>query len=163
MAMKAGVWIDHQQAIVVLISDAGQEIKKFKSVLQPRAQPASGSRSKHKYTPNDFIAEDTRERRLVGDRKKVYDEVLACIRGADALLILGPGEAKGEFSKHLKGKKFRGLTVALETTDRMTDRQIAAKVGEHFAKMPERKSVVPKKEAKAMSRKRRKKVGTKDI
>ena len=159
MATKAGVWIDHQQALVVLITDAGQETKKFTSVMEPRAQPASGSRSKHKYTPNDFIAEDTRERRLVDERKKVYDEVLACIRGADSLLILGPGEAKGEFNKHIKGKKLRGLTVVLQTTDRMTDRQIAAKVGEHFAKTLERISVVPKKEAKAMSRKRRKKNG----
>jgi stalled ribosome rescue protein Dom34 len=159
MATKAGVWIDHQQAVVVLITDTGQEIKKFKSVLEPRAQPASGSRSKHKYTPNDFIAEDTRERRLVDERKKVYDDVLACIRDADSLLILGPGEAKGELNKYIQVKKVRGLTVALETTDRMTDRQIAAKVGEHFAKTPESKSVVPKKEAKAMSRKRRKKTG----
>jgi hypothetical protein len=160
MATKAGVWIDHQQAVVILITDAGQEIKKFQSVLAPHAQPASGSRSKHKYTPNDFIAEDTRERRLVDDRKKVYDEVLACIRGADSLLILGPGEAKGEFSKHIKGKKVRGLTVDLETSDRMNDRQIAAKVGEHFAKTPQNKSIVPKKKAKARSRKRRKKTVT---
>jgi hypothetical protein len=158
MATKAGVWIDHQQAIVVLISDAGQEIKKFKSVL-PRAQPASGTRSKHKYTPNDFIAEDTRDRRLVDERKKVYDEVLACIRGADSLLILGPGEAKGELGKHIKGKKVRGLTVVLEPTDRMTDRQIAVKVSEHFAKTPESKLAAPKKQAKAMSRNRRKKTG----
>ena len=29
MVKKAGVWIDHKQAIVVLITDAGQEIKKI--------------------------------------------------------------------------------------------------------------------------------------
>jgi hypothetical protein len=95
MATKAGVWIDHKQAIVVLITDAGNEIKKFRSVEQPHARPASGSRSKNKYTRNDFIAEDRREQKLVNDRTKVYQEVLACIRGADSLLILGPGEAKG--------------------------------------------------------------------
>jgi len=50
--------------------------------------------------------------------------------------------------------------VALETTDRMTDRQIAAKVGAHFAETPERNSVVSKKNAKAMSRQRRKKTST---
>lgn len=148
MATKAGVWIDHQQAVVVLITDAGQETKKFKSVLEPRAQPSSGSRSKHKYTPNDFVAENTRERRLVDDRKKVYDDVLACIRGAESLLILGPGEAKGEFSQHIKSKKLRGVTVELETADKMTDRQLVAKVGEHFATAPASKSVAPKRTAK---------------
>jgi len=157
MATKAGVWIDHKQAIVVLITDAGHEIKKFKSGMEQPARPAGGSRPPHKYTPNDFIAEDRRERKLVGDRKKVYDEVLARIRGATALLILGPGEAKGEFSKHIMAKKLRGLTVELETTDKMTDRQLAAKVSEHFTNAPAGKTAAPKKTAKASSGKRAKK------
>ena len=139
MAIKAGVWIDHRQAIVVLLTDAGHEIKKFKSGIDQPVRPSSSSHPKHKYTPNDFIAEDRRERKLVGDRKEVYDEVLACIRGADSLLILGPGEAKGEFSKHIKAKKVRGIVVELETTDKLTDRQLAAKVKEHFTK-PENQS-----------------------
>jgi hypothetical protein len=145
MATKAGVWIDHRQALVVLITDAGQEIKKFQAVPELRAQPAGSSRSKNKYTPNDFVAEDTRERRLVAERKKVFEEVLACIRGADGLLILGPGEAKGEFQKHILAKKLRGLAVELVTTDKLSDRQLAAKVSAHFAAAPPRMSVAPKK------------------
>ena len=82
------------------------------------------------------------------DRKEVYEEVLACIRGADSLLILGPGEAKGEFSKHIMAKKLRGLAVEVETTDKMTDRQLAARVSEHFTKSPADKSVAPKATAK---------------
>jgi stalled ribosome rescue protein Dom34 len=148
MATTAGVWIDHEQAIVVLIMDAGQEIKKFKSSGEQPARPAGGSRSKNKYTPNDFIAEDKRERKLVGNRKKVFEEVLACIRDAASLLILGPGEAKGEFSKYIKAKKLGGLTVELETTDKMTDRQLVAKVSQHFAKTPAGKSAAPKKAVK---------------
>jgi stalled ribosome rescue protein Dom34 len=157
MAIKAGVWIDHKQATVVLMTDAGHEIKKFKSGIEQPVQPSSSSRPKHKYTRNDFIAEDSRERKLEGHRKEVYDEVLACIRGADSLLILGPGEAKGEFSKHIKAKKVRSVVVELETTDKMTDRQLAAKVNEHFTKAPAGKSVARKKTAKPMSGKRIKK------
>jgi len=148
MATKAGVWIDHKQAIVVLVTDAGLEVKKFKSVMERPARPASGSRSKNRYTPNDFVAEDRRERKVVGDRKQVYEEVLACIRGADALLILGPGEAKGEFSKHVQSKKLRGLKVELETSDKLTDRQLAAKVSEHFTTAPDRESAAFKQMAK---------------
>jgi hypothetical protein len=157
MASKSGVWIDHKQAIVVLIKDAGQEIQKFRSVLEQPARPASSSRSQNKHTPNDFIAEDRRERKLVGGRKQVYEQVLAFIRGADALLVLGPGEAKGEFSKHIKSKKLRGLQVELETTDKLTHRQLVAKVSEHFANAPASKSVAPKRTAKAKSGKHTKK------
>ena len=141
MATKAGVWIDHKQAIVVLITDAGEEIKKFKSGTD---QPAGSSRPKNRYTPNDFVAEDRRDRKLMADRKKVYDVVLACILGADSLLVLGPGEAKGEFSKHIKAKKLRGVTVELKTADKMTDPQLAAKVKQHFATSSAEKSAAPK-------------------
>ena len=159
MANKAGVWIDHKQAIVVLVTDAGQETKKFPADIETAAQTAGKSRPKNKHRPNDFIAEDSQERKLVAGRKKVFEEVLTYIHGADALLILGPGEAKGELSKHITAKKLRGLTVELETTDKMTARQVAAKVSAHFTQAPTGKSVAPKKTAKAKSGKRTKKNG----
>ncbi|HWB01303.1 MAG TPA: hypothetical protein VG713_22590 [Pirellulales bacterium] len=148
MAAKAGVWIDHKQAIVVLITAEGHEVKKVKSGLQQSGR-RGGPSSKHKYTPNDFIAEDRRERKLVDNRKELYEAVLAYIRGADSLLILGPGEAKGEFMKHIKSKKLRGLAVELGTTDKLTDRQLVAKVGEHFDSDSSRKPVTRKKMKKA--------------
>jgi stalled ribosome rescue protein Dom34 len=148
MATKAGVWIDHQQAVVVLITDAGQEIQKFQSGREKTDRPVGSARPKNKYTPNDFIAEDRREQKLTDDRKKVFDAVLACIRGADSLLILGPGEAKGEFSKHIQAKKVRGVVVELETADKLTDRQLIAKVQQHFATSAAMKTGASKKTAK---------------
>ena len=148
MAAKAGVWIDHRQAIVVRLTDAGQEITKFKSE-EPAGAAAGAVRPKNKFTPNDFVAEDRRERRLASDFKKMYDAVLACVRGVDALLIVGPGEAKGELSKHIKAKKLRGLAVAVETADKMTERQLAAKVAKHFAQAPASKTAAVKRTATA--------------
>jgi hypothetical protein len=46
--------------------------------------------------------------------------------------IFGPGEAKGELKKRLESKGFKGHILAVETVDKMTDRQIAAKVREHL-------------------------------
>lgn len=148
MATKAGVWIDHKQAIVVLITDAGQEIKKIAFDIGQPVLRAGKSRTKNKFTPNDFVAEDTLERKVEADRKSYYDDVITFIRGADSLLILGPGEAKGEFNKHIKAKKVRGVVVELETADKLTDRQLAAQVQKHFATSPAKKTVVPKKTAK---------------
>ena len=164
MATKAGVWIDHKQAIVILITDAGNEIKKIAFDIGQPVRSPSGGRLKHSYTKNDFVAEDKLERKVGNDRKDFYDDVIASIRGASSLLILGPGEAKGEFSKRITAKKIRGLKVELETTDKMTDRQLAAKVGEHFATKPVKKPGTPKKTvkkkaAKAASRKNSKKSG----
>ena len=145
MAPKAGVWIDHQQAIVVLITDKGMKIEKVKLAVQKAVRSTGNSSSKKKYTPNDFIAEDRRERKVASERKKSYDDVLARTRGADSLLILGPGEAKGELGKFIQSKKVRGMAVESETADKMTDRQLAAKVRQHFANATAAHAKAPKK------------------
>jgi hypothetical protein len=54
------------------------------------------------------------------------------MREADSLLILGPGEAKGERTKRLERHHFSGRIVGSETVDKMTPRQIAAKVRQYF-------------------------------
>ena len=135
MSVKVGVWIDHKQAILVLVTNTGKEIKKIASGFEKPVRSV-------------FVAEDTLERKSDSQLKNFYDEVIACLQGAEALLILGPGEAKGEFHKRLKSKKLRDLIVELETADQMTDRQLAAKVAEHFATIPAKNSVSPKKTAK---------------
>jgi hypothetical protein len=147
MATKAGVWIDHRQAIVFLITDAGKEIKKIKSGVGMPTRSAGGLRPRNKYTPHDFVAEDRLERKVVSHLTEFYDGVIARLRGAEAILILGPGEAKGEFIKRLKSKKLGGV-LQVETADKMTDRQVAAKVSEHFATASATKSASPKTNAK---------------
>jgi len=147
MAMKAGVWIDHRQAVVVLITEGGKEIKKIKSGVGMPTRSAGGLRPKNKFTPHDFVAEDRRERKATSHLMDFYDEVIARLRGAEAILILGPGEAKGEFIKRLKSKKLGGV-VEVETTDKMTDRQIAAKVSEHFVTASAASSASPETNAK---------------
>jgi hypothetical protein len=148
MATKAGVWIDHRQAIVVLATDAGKTIKKIASGVERPVHSAGKSSSKHKYTPNDFVPEDRLEHKHMNQLKIFYNDVIACVRGAEAILVVGPGEAKEEFAKLLKGKKLRGRIDELETTDKMTDRQLAAKVDLHFAKNTANKSASPRATAK---------------
>ena len=91
MVTKAGVWIDHKQAIVVLITARSQEIKRIAFDIDQPGLPAGSSRGKHKFRPNDFVAEDRLERKVESDRKNYYDDVIACIQGTASLLVLGPG------------------------------------------------------------------------
>ena len=78
--------------------------------------------------------EDQRDRRFTGHLNQYYDKVIVCIRDADAILILGPGEAKVELEERLGKEALRGNLVGIETVDKMTDRQIAARVRRHFLK-----------------------------
>ena len=136
MSIKAGVWIDHHKAVVVLISGSGEVIKTIESNADKPFASAGGPGSKHPVRPNGFVPEDRQEHKYMNQLNTYYDEVLASLRDADPLLIFGPGEAKGEFQKRLKSKKFPALVVELETADKMTDRQVAAGVRRHFGEVP---------------------------
>ncbi|MDB5386103.1 MAG: hypothetical protein JWM11_1749 [Planctomycetaceae bacterium] len=132
MSVKAGVWIDHRQAILVLVTDNGNESKKFSSGVESTER----STLNHSYTPTDFVAEDTLDRKAASHLKIFYDEVISGLQGSKSLLILGPGEAKGEFQKRLGSKKIQGLVVAVETSDKLTEGQLVSKVTQYFAKHP---------------------------
>jgi hypothetical protein len=78
-------------------------------------------------------ADDSRQRAYTGHLNIYYDAVIASIRDAESILIFGPGEAKGEMKKRLEGLNLGERIVGVETVDKMTDRQIAAKVRQRFA------------------------------
>lgn len=60
-----------------------------------------------------------------------YDEVLPYLCDAEIIQIFGPGEAKGQLKARLEKEGLKGRIIEIETTDKMTDHQIAAKVRNH--------------------------------
>jgi stalled ribosome rescue protein Dom34 len=128
MTINAGVWIDHHKAVVILITDEGEDTLQIMSDPDSPARFSGGQRVKSSHTPNDFVAEDKRARKAMAHLDKYYDDVIARLRDADTILILGPGEAKQEFIKRLEGKKLKGRIAHIGTVDKMTDREIGAHV-----------------------------------
>ena len=59
--------------------------------------------------------------------------MIAVVRNADCLIILGPDEAKGELKRRLVKNKLGARISAVEAMDYATDRQIAAKVRGYFS------------------------------
>ena len=122
MTKQAGLWIDHRKAVIVLITDEGEEVKKI----------ASGMEKHTRFMGEDGQGEDVRDRQFGNQLNGYYDQVIAIVRDADSIQIFGPGEAKGELEKRLGHEGLKEHILAIETMDKMTDRQIAAKVRERF-------------------------------
>ena len=132
MKNEVGLWLDHRQAVIVMNLDQQEEVKRITSQMEKHvrysgASPDSGGEEAHHDT-----TEDGRDRRFDDELNRYYDEVISYLRDATSILILGPGEAKGELQKRLAGREFSGTIVAVETADKMTDHQIAAAVRRHF-------------------------------
>lgn len=104
MKREVGVWIDHRKAVIATLAGADETVG-------PAAAHADSS------------ALD-----------QYYDAVIARIRDADSILIFGPGEARVELKERLDKHLLGGLIVGSEPADKMSGRQIAAKVRRHFQK-----------------------------
>src|SRR5688572_30052978 len=126
MKSAAGLWIDHSKAVIVIVSAEGEETKQLESGMEKHVRFSGGSRSEQ------GGGEDQQDRQFTGHLDRYYDEVIAHLRDAESILLFGPGEAKEELEKRLANKGLGGRIVGIETVDKMTDRQIAAKVREHF-------------------------------
>lgn len=127
-----GVWIDHRKAVIAVISEEKEETRVIRSNVEKQPGRLAGVRSTTPYESQQVSADDSHQRQFTGHLNSYYDEVIECVRGAEAVLIFGPGEAKGELKKRIERDKTSGRIVAVETVDKMTDRQIAANVREYF-------------------------------
>ena len=126
MKKLAGLWIDHRKAVIVMVTEEGEETTELSSNMEKHVRFKGGTASE------DGSKEDVRDRQFENHLNSYYDGVIAAIRGADSIQIFGPGEAKGELRKRLELEGLKGRVLEIETADKMTDRQIAAKVREHF-------------------------------
>jgi hypothetical protein len=133
MTTQAGLWIDHRKAVIVMVSDEGDATEQVESNVERHVRFSGGAHSGASHESRPGAGEDTRERHFEGQLNQYYDEVIARLRDAEAILIFGPGEAKGELKARLERGGLGARIVAVETVDKMTDRQIAAKVRERFA------------------------------
>jgi hypothetical protein len=128
MKKQIGLWIDHRETIIVTIGDHGEETRRIESGMEKHVRFSGGLGS------GDHSADDQRDRQFTEHLNNYYDEVISHLRDAEAILIFGPGEAKDELKTRLESQKLGERIVGIETDDKMTDRQIAAKVRQHFQK-----------------------------
>ena len=124
MNKQVGLWIDHRKTVIVTVSGETEETTEITSNMEKHVRYSGAAR--------EVSAEDQRDRRFSDHLSKYYDGVISHIRDAESILILGPGEAKGEFVKRLESADLGGRVVGVETVDKMTDRQIAARVRQQF-------------------------------
>ncbi|MGD9416844.1 MAG: hypothetical protein PVJ18_17950, partial [Desulfobacterales bacterium] len=96
-----------------------------------------GSRTgKTPYGPQQVAVDGKQEARIKHQLRQYYQEIIRKIQDADQILILGPGEAKTEIKKELeKSKELALKKVTVEPADKMTERQIAARIRRFFTKV----------------------------
>lgn len=132
MQTHIGLWIDHRRAVIIFPSALSEETRSIQSHAERHLRHAEGALPVEAFESQRVLADDVQDRKFEHQLRDFYDEVIAVVHGAASLFVFGPGEAKGELVKRLAQEMPTTRSVNVETADKMTDRQIAAKVREHF-------------------------------
>jgi hypothetical protein len=102
MNREASVWIDHRQAVVELVTDAGEDIKKIITNMEKYGLPND--------TSTNGLQVEKRNEQPADLLTSYYEEVIALICDARLIQIFGLGEAKGEIEKMLDQVILRNCT-----------------------------------------------------
>lgn len=133
MKDKVGIWIDHRKAVNVSTSADLLTARTLESMVGPHSRYSGRAGFPTPEGPQDEGGEKKYEERYGQILDRYYDEVISQLGQPEALLILGPGEAKLQLKERLsRSKALSGCIVGIETTDKLTDAQIVAKVKEHY-------------------------------
>jgi hypothetical protein len=128
-----GIWLDHKKAFIVSVAGDQVSSSNIVSNVDGHIRLSGGSRVSTPYGPQEGPSEGRIEERRRQKLRSYYKKIIRILSNAEEIVIFGPGEAKTELITEMK--KSKGLSariVATETTDKMTDRQIKAKVTKFF-------------------------------
>jgi hypothetical protein len=124
MSRDVGVWIDHKKAVIVSIE--GGHVSTSTLASDIGSHPHYGG-------SQEGGGEKKYEERHTNDLDRYFDEVIGQLGEPDGLLLLGPGEAKLQLQERLgRSKAASERIVAVQSSDRLTDPQIVARVKAHY-------------------------------
>jgi stalled ribosome rescue protein Dom34 len=125
------VWIDQNEARIFHVDGATFDEK---TVHAP-------THHLHRHPKGDL----TKMRNHLSDEARFFDDVLALLTSAEAILLLGPSVTKLHLLRHAQQHqpKLAAAVVGIETVSHPTDRQVVAHVRHYFNEDRPRLGVEP--------------------
>ena len=143
MEKYVGIWIDQRKACIITVNKYTVEAEKkieesithVESDIEKHIRLSGGSRAgKTPFGPQDIAVDSKIDDRRKRQLQKYFQNIIQIIRDARKIFIFGPGKAKQELEKEIKKSiELAQKVLPLETTDKMTEKQIASKVRNYFA------------------------------
>ncbi|ASB50758.1 hypothetical protein [Alkalitalea saponilacus] len=135
MRKEVGIWLDTNKAVLVSLMDGNNEtVQVLESEVESRTR-FPGEKKNSRIGSLLTKADDNK----VANRKKqqkhhYYQEIMKHVGSeVNALYLFGPSKAKIELEKELKeNTSFSNLDINVESADKMTEKQMIARVKSYF-------------------------------
>lgn len=131
----AGVWIDSSKAVISTLDGDDADLTVLTSDIEGVERIDGEGRPEGRFGTQFVAHERAKEARRDDAEMQFCSRVAEKIKEADQLLIFGPAHMKVRFESSVRGLPQPAPNIrAVETTDSMTDNQIAAYVREFFGR-----------------------------
>lgn len=132
---RAGLWIDHARAHVVEVDERGAIAREHElhSNIESRHRSLGSGGTGPPPAHVGGNPESRYQQRREQELHRYFERVIAALSELDAVLVIGPGEAKLELQRALQGHPaVAARCVGFEPADKLTAAQIAARVRQAF-------------------------------
>ncbi len=133
MSNYVGIWVSHGIAKIVNLSPNGHtKLDTLESNIEKKHKSTRGTPSKSLYS-HAGVSVTKYTDRLTHQLNNFYSSILKKIALADKIFLLGPGLAKKELKNEInKRTHLAHKIIDVESSDKMTDPQLIAKVKSRF-------------------------------
>lgn len=133
MNKNTGLWIDHKDALIVSIEGDQAALQHIESGAESHHKPSGGWKAGGTSVAQSVSNEHTDEERRKHQYHAFYQKVIGLLGDSEDIVIFGPGEAKAELAKEIGmiGELHKKVS-AVETCERLTEKQLIAKVKAYF-------------------------------
>lgn len=132
MAARIGLWIDGREAVIVSVDGEDIHTEHVQAVVEPHVRYSGGVRSQGGQGYQGDAGEDRRARRYEGQLEHYFGEVATRLRGARAIALYGPGEAKRRLERRLVREGLGERIVGVTPVGQLSERQLVAVVKARF-------------------------------
>jgi hypothetical protein len=130
-----GLWVDHEKAIIVSITNGNHQIIHVKSDIEGHFRLKDDSQSISPSNLQGNTIESKMDSRYHKYLNIYFQHIIDALKEAKHIFIFGPGEAKIEFKKRIeKNNILLNKISGIEASDKLTEPQIVAKVKKYFSK-----------------------------
>ncbi|MDW3645556.1 MAG: hypothetical protein R8P61_00665 [Bacteroidia bacterium] len=129
-----GIWLDSDKAYIFSFYQGKEELEIIYSQVE-HFQVQGGYGSGTTYKPQEAVSESKYLHRKKAQLKDFYSRIKMRLKGAEAIAIYGPAEAKLGLKKSIMScQELKDKIVAFKSSGNMTDNQKRALMRDFFQK-----------------------------
>lgn len=145
MFRKMGVWLDSEKAFLISLTDSGEYICKIDSEVENRLRYPGEKKSFHRLGGMLSNPENVHGERRRHQLHDYFLKVMDNMKDADEIFLFGPSKTKEWLEKELtKNSEMASKLCGTASADRITEKQMVARVKDFFRENDEQKRHIKK-------------------